>query len=40
MEFVDFSEGEKCLFTEECGSGGGEGIEGIEPCAELALEML
>ncbi len=33
--------GEECLLVRDCGlSGGGEGIDGIDPRGELALEML
>lgn len=33
--------GEVCLLLRDCGlSGGGEGIDGIDPRGELALEML
>jgi len=33
--------GEECLLRRDCGlSGGGDGIDGIDPRGELALEML
>jgi hypothetical protein len=32
--------GEECLLLRDCGLSGGEGIDGIDPRAELALEML